>query len=315
MRTRFIRNILALCFSVSAISAAEAQTEMRMDVPGSWSLGVTCGMSDLWGDVGTESVIDHYNNSSYFNNPHFMGGIFTRYSFCPALAARLSANFGTLYATDQWNYNEAIKSPTLNSDAVQRYERHQDIKDYIWEGSLLFEFEPLRMNPEATIAHRSAQPYLLAGVGVFHYTPYSSLDGQWIKISDLHLEGDGFPVAGMPPKINYTQICIPLGVGYKFDIGPHLNLGLEYQFRFTMTDYLDGVSGKYIDPKYFNEFLSPQKAAQATLLANKTGEALGSSATVGPGDYRGNPNNKDSYSTISIIFYYKVKNHKIPWYE
>lgn len=315
MRTRIIRNILALCFSVSAITAAEAQTEMRLDVPGSWSLGVNFGMSDLWGDVGTMSVVDHYNNSSYFNSPHFLGGVFARYSICPALALRMSANYGSLYATDQWNYNQAVKAKTLNDDAIQRYERHQDIKDNIWEGSLLVEFDPLRMNPESKSAKRSGQPFIFAGIGVFHYTPYSSLYGQWIKISDLHLEGDGFPVAGMPPKINYTQMCIPLGIGYKFDIGPHLNLGIEYMYRFTMTDYLDGVSGKYIDPKYFNEFLSPQKAAQATLLANKTAQALGPSANVVPGDYRGNPGNNDSYSTISIIFYYKVKNHKIPWYE
>lgn len=315
MRTRIIRNILALCFSVSAITAAEAQTEMRLDVPGSWSLGVNFGMSDLWGDVGTASVIDHYNNSSYFNSPHFLGGIFTRYSISPAFAVRLSANYGSLYATDKWNYNQAVKAKSLNDDAVQRYERFQDVKDNIWEGNLLLEFDPLRMNPESKSAKRAAQPFIFAGVGVFHYTAFSSYYGQWIKINDLHLEGDGFPVAGMPPKINYTQLCIPLGIGYKFDIGPHLNLGVEYMFRFTMTDYLDGVSGKYIDPKYFDEFLSPQKAAQATALANKTKLAFGPSANVGPGDFRGNPSNNDSYSTISITFYYKVKNHKIPWYE
>jgi len=315
MRTKIIRNILTLCISALVTPAAvKAQTAMRLDVPDSWSLGVTTGMSDLWGDVGTKSVIDHYNNSSYSSNIHLMGGIFTRYSVCPAFAIRLSANFGTLYATDAWNKSEAEKAPTQNSDAFQRYERNQDAKDYVWEGNLLFEFNPLRLNPESKISHRSGQPFIFAGIGVFHYTPYSSLDGQWIKINDLHLEGDGWKFPGAPASINYTQLCIPLGIGYKFDIGPHLNLGLEYMYRLTFTDYLDGVSGKYIDPKYFSENLSPEQAAQATALANKTNLIVENSG-VGPGDYRGNPSNKDSYSTISIIFYYKVKNHHIPWYE
>jgi hypothetical protein len=34
----------------------------------------------------------------------------------------------------------------------------------------------------------------------------------------------------------------------------------------------------------------------------------------GANELRGNPSNKDGYSTIAISFYYRVKSKKIPWW-
>jgi len=313
MRTRFIRNILILFVCIFAVKDAKAQSFERLDVSGSWSLGFTCGMSDLWGDVGTQSIADHYNNGKYFNSMHFMGGVFGRLAIHPAFAVRLGINYGTVYATDTWNYNKAKNSPSIGTDAVQRYERFQDAKTNIWEGSMIFEIEPLRMNPESNIACRSGQPYLLGGLGYFHFQPYSSYGGSWVKIAPLHLEGDGFPIAGAPPLVNLYQWCVPLGAGYRFDIGPHLNIGIEYQWRMTFTDYLDGVSGKYIDPKYYDLYLSPANAALAKQMADKSGLAF-NKANFPAGTIRGNSSDNDSYSTISIILYWKVKPHHIPWW-
>jgi len=313
MRTRIIRNILVFCICVTSVAKVQAQSFERLDVSGSWAIGTTIGMSDLWGDVGTQSIMDHYNNGQYFNKPHFMGGIFARLAVHPAFAIRAGINYGTVYATDKWNYNAAVKDQTVGTDAVQRYERFQDAKTNIWEGSLLFELEPLRIDPMSTIACRAGQPYALFGLGYFHFQPYSSLNGGWVKTAPLHLEGDGFPGAGFPAQVNLYQMCIPLGFGYRFDIGPHLNLGIEYQWRMCFTDYLDGVSGKYIDPKYFDLYLSPGDAAIAKQMADKSHLAF----NVGPhapGDLRGNSSNNDSYSTISIILYWKVMVHHIPWW-
>ncbi len=151
-------------------------------------------------------------------------------------------------------------------------------------------------------------------MGYYHYQPYSSLGGGWQKIAPLHLEGDGFPVAGMPPLQNLYQWCVPLGAGVRFDIGPHLNIGMEYQWRMCFTDYLDGVSGKYIDPKYFDLYLSPADAALAKQMYDKSGLAF-YNAKNAVGANRGNPSNNDSYSTISIILYWKVLPHHIPWWS
>ena len=313
MRTSNIRNILLFCCCFAASTRAQAQSFERLDVSGSWAVGMTLGMSDLWGDVGTQSIVDHYNNGKYFSNMHFMGGVFGRFAVHPALALRLGISYGTVYASDAWNYDAAKKQTTIGGDAVQRYERFQDAKTNIWEGSLLFELEPLRMNPESNIACRSGQPYALFGLGYYHFQPMSSLNGNWVKIAPLHLEGDGFPGAGFPAQVNLYQMCIPLGVGYRFDIGPHLNLGLEYQWRMCFTDYLDGVSGKYIDPKYYDLYLSPADAALAKQMADKSTQAF-DKGKFAPGTLRGNSAVNDSYSTLSIILYWKVIPHHIPWW-
>lgn len=312
MRTRIIRNLFILCICVAAVNKSYAQSFERLDVSGSWSVGFNFGMSDLWGDVGTQSIKDHYTHG-YFNDMHFMGGVFGRFAVHPAFAIRLGVNYGTVYATDKWNFDQAKASPTMGTDAVQRYYRFQDAKTNIWEGTMLFEIEPLRVVPQSNIALRSCQPYILGGIGYFHYQPYSSLNGSWIKTAPLHLEGDGFPVGGMPALQNLYQWCVPLGAGVRFDIGPHLNLGMEYQWRMTFTDYLDGVSGKYIDPKYFDLYLTPADAAIAKQMADKSNQAF-YKATNMPGSLRGNPSINDSYSTISIILYWKVKPHHIPWW-
>jgi hypothetical protein len=314
MRTKLLRTILTVAFGAT-VAVAAAQTQVRLDAPQGWSLGTTFGMSDLWGNIGTKSVIDHYNNNYYSNNLHGMGGLFVRYSASPAFSFRLSANYGVLYATDQWNYKQEMKASNTSDDAYQRYARHQDIKDKIWEGTLEVEFVPRRLNLLNPGSQKSAQPYVHAGVGFFHYTPYGNLNGNWIKVHDLHLEGDGFKFAGAPSEYKLNGICIPVGVGYRFDIGQHLNLGLEYSYRLTFIGYMDNVSNKYIDPKYFQQYLSASDAVNATALANKSYQAIGPESTVGtPGNNRGNPSFNDSYSTISVIFYYKVKSHGVSWW-
>ena len=244
-----------------------------------------------------------------------MGGLFGRYSVHPSFAIRLGVSYGTLYATDQYNYEKAIKAKTVGEDPVQRYFRYQDIKSKMWEGNLTFEFEPLRLNPESRAAKRAGQPYVLAGIGYFHYTPYSSINGTWVKVNNLHLEGDGFPVSGMPAKIQLGQVCVPLGIGYKFDIGEHLNIGLEYEYRMTMTDYLDGVSNTYIDPKYFDQNLTPDKAAIAKDMYDRTWVNGINKRGIPAGTPRGNPSVNDSYSTISLVFFWKFKNREGNWWE
>ena len=109
MQARFFRNLLVLSLGLASVAfTANAQNASRIYVePDGWSLGMNVGESDLWGDVGTKSVIDHYTNSKYFDKMAFMGGLYGRYTVHPCFAIRLGINYGTLYATDKWNYDKA----------------------------------------------------------------------------------------------------------------------------------------------------------------------------------------------------------------
>lgn len=317
MQARFIRNLLVLCICMALMSrTAMAQNAARIYVePDGWSLGVNVGLSDLWGDVGTKSFMDHYTNSKYFDKVTFMGGMFARYSIHPCLDVRLNFAYGALYATDKWNYDLVKKASLQGDDSYQRYARAQNVKDYIFEGSVMFELLPFRMNPESRRASKRGQPYLAAGIGIFHFTPYSTVGNSptWVKIYDLHLEGQGW--GGSYPK-NYSlwQPAIPLGIGYRWDLGEHLNLGIEYIYRKTFTDYLDGVSGKYVSNADFAKHLSAHDAALAQQVADK-GYYLGLEQPNAPGNLRGIASNKDAYSTISITFSYKVPSRTRKWWH
>lgn len=320
MLYRMRSSILTLCIGVAAITPAKAQSPLYVEPPG-WSLGVNFGMADLWGDVGTKTIVDHYTNGKYFKNPHFMGGIFARYSFHPSFAVRLGANYGTLYATDSWNEKGFDKSTSVTDDAYQRYIRNLDIKTNVWEGNLLLELTPFRLfDLEGKLATKRFQPYLLAGVGAFHFKPtgeYYPRDlsggGAWTRMNDLHLEGQGFKFDGAPERYELWQISVPLGVGVRWDIGYQLSLGVEYLYRYTFFDYLDGVSGNYVDPRYFEANLTPNKTELANNMHDKSW-LIDPSISHYNGDVRGNSAVNDGYSTISVSFFYKIRRKADHWW-
>ena len=316
MTARFFRNILAGILSAGAVSSVSAQDASRVFVePMGWSVGMNVGMSDLWGNVGTQSVIAHYTNSKAFDKPCFIGGMLGRYTIHPCLAIRMMLNGGALYATDAWNYDLAKAATSQGDDAFQRYARHQDAKDYIIEASTLFEFTPFRTNPESRMAHRRGQMFFGAGVGGFYFVPYSTAgtSTHWVATYNLHLEGQGWG-AGYPANYSLFQPCIPIVVGYKWDLGQHLNLGIEWMYRLTFCKYLDGVSNTYIDTAAFSAHLSPNNAALAESIYDK-GYQYNLEPRNAPGNMRGTPNTNDSYSTITITFYYKVKNRMREWWR
>ena len=317
MQARFIRNFLMLCFGIAIAPAVEAQHAARIYIePDGWSMGMNVGMSDLWGDVGTKSPVVHYTNSKYFDKPAFVGGIFARYSVHPCFALKFKMNTGVLYTTDKWNYDLAKAATTQGQDGYQRYARGQNARDYIFEGSVLMEVNPFRFNPESAAAHKKGQIYFTAGIGIFHFTPYSTVaaTNTYVPTYNLSVEGQGFG-AGFPAKYSLWCPAVPLGVGWRWDLGQHINIGFEYLYRVTFTDYLDGVSGKYIDPTVFAKHLQASDAKKAIEVADKS-YFLGLAQPNVAGNLRGDPTNKDGYSTFSFVLYYKLlSRHKEWWHQ
>lgn len=316
MRAKSIRNLAILIMVVFTTTSSVAQDASRIYIePTGWSLGAHFGITDLWGDVGTKSILDHYSNSKYFDKMAVMGGMFGRYTIHPALAVRMSLSAGTLYATDEWNYDKAMISTSQGDDAYQRYARGQKIRSDVFEGSLLFEVTPFRWNSEKKMANRKGQLFFGVGAGYFHFTPYNTV-GTGVKfrqVYDLHIEGDGFG-AGYPDAYKLWQFCIPMVVGYKWDVGKHCNIGVEFMFRKTLFDYLDNVSGKYINPNEYAKHMSAKDAVIAAAVQDKAYLYKLQQPNVA-GNMRGNPDNNDSYSSINLTFYYKVFSRTKQWWK
>ena len=342
MRIHFLRGIVTtvvLGTLAASVSAQQKWTRYRapefVERPG-WSLGMNFGLSDLWGDVGTKSPVNHYINEKYWDKPHFMGGVFARYALHPGFVVRLGVNYGSLYANDNWNITAAKNASSLEDDAYQRYARNLDVKSNIWEGNLLFEINPRRLgNLEGKGAKKRMQPYLLIGGGGFHFRPKGTytprgtdgrVNGQsrQVDLYDLNLEGNGIIINDStaaslsftkPKAYSLWQAEIPLGLGLRWDVGNQLSLGIEYMYRYTFTDYLDNVSGFYVDPRIFDyeHAGDPQRAQMSKDMYDKSWQ-IDQNYSHGPTELRGNSSVPDGYSTIVISFYYRIKSKKTPWW-
>jgi hypothetical protein len=121
-----------------------------------------------------------------------------------------------------------------------------------------------------------------------------------VALQPLHLEGQGF--AEYPDRKQYklTQLNIPVGFGVKYYIRENLYIGFEVLHRKLFTDYVDDVSTNYVDPIYFDKYLTPANAAIARRLYYR-GKFSWAQSNPGAivGEIRGDPKQNDAYfSTI-----------------
>jgi hypothetical protein len=143
---------------------------------------------------------------------------------------------------------------------------------------------------------------VFAGVGFFHYKPYAldDLDNK-VFLQPLSTEGQGFAPGEKPYKL--TQFMIPVGIGAEYALNEDMRVGIEMGYRFLFTDYLDDVSGRYVD--------------QALLLANRGQQAVdlayrGNGIYPTAGEVRGNTFNKDAFYYVQLTFTIRPF---VDWYE
>ena len=90
--------------------------------------------------------------------------------------------------------------------------------------------------------------YELTAQGEFNFLPYSIGDDKhpYTTYTFFGLSGLYAPDASKP-----IQIAVPMGVGFKFNIGKKWGLGFELGFRETFTDHLDNLAG-IKDSEFYN---------------------------------------------------------------
>lgn len=191
----------------------------------------------------------------------------------------------------------------VKNTAIGRYNRNLSFRSPIREVNLLFEFHPLDFfrdfDPYAV--PKAYSPYIIGGVGYFHFNPQANLRGQWIDLKPLHTEGQGFQEYPASKEYSLNQLNFSYGFGFAYTVGDRVNLRLEYLIRKLNTDYLDDLHGRYIDPVIFSKYLTGNDLTNALLLNRRIRpEAKPNETTQSPGSIRGNPTNNDSYFTVSF---------------
>ena len=239
-------------------------------------LGVMAGISNYGGDLGAESFFKS------FSQTHAAFGGFFRYNVNNYVAARLNVYYGNISGDD------------AKANTQEREDRNLSFKSSMLEFGLTGEFNILGYQPYNL--ERIFSPYLFAGVAVFRYNPKTFYDGRWVELQPLGTEGQG--LSSQPDRDFYslTELAVPFGIGAKYAINDHWNLGLELGYRLTFTDYLDDVSTTYVD---VDELLT-NRGELAVALSNR------SNTPKAPGEGRGDPSDNDFYFiggfTISYNF-------------
>lgn len=152
----------------------------------------------------------------------------------------------------------------------------------------------------------AVRPYVLAGIGVFHFNPKGSVtnasgDKSWHYLQPLRLEGQGMAEYPDSKPYKLTQLNIPLGAGLKYYASERLNVSAELLYRKTFTDYIDDVSKKYIDATMYDKYLPAQDAALAYKLSDKSIGIIYPGMTRYPANtQRGDTKNGDTYFSVML---------------
>jgi len=266
-------------------------------------VGLNFGPTFFLGDLG----VDPNTVSSYvktINDPlkKFMKGAYASIYPKEWLGIRVAV---------QHTYLEGSDANISSSDKASKYrrERNLDFRTNTWEVYAAAEFYPTMFFKRNDIEYSPRlRPYIFAGVGAFHFNPQGSLTDQngkttWHDLHPLHTEGQGFPEYPNRKTYSLTQINIPMGAGVKYKLTEKYNLGLEFLYRKTFTDYIDDLSTTYINKTLFSKNLPATDAYMAMRLYDKAPSSTSRTSSV---IKRGNPNKNDTYFSFALKFGIKL---------
>lgn len=266
-----------IIFIFFAFSSAYAQRHPNKPY-NSNDIGIFLGGSYYLGDL---------NPTRHFFMTQPAAGVFYRFNVNYRLAFRGGFNFGSIQGDD---------SQTDNPDQL---ERNLNFKSRIEEFYAQAEFNFW----EYKVGHTDFifAPYVFAGLSGFHFNPMANYGNQWIYLQPLSTEGQKTSQDPTHKPYKLYQVAIPFGLGFKLSLSNQIGIGFEWGPRKTFTDYLDDVSGKYVDPVQ----LSKEKGGLAAILSNRTKNPSDFINDVGK--LRGNPNTKDWYFFYGIVISFKLK--------
>lgn len=226
---------------------------------------------ELGGFYGGSYYTGELNRAGHFNPnmTHRAYGIYFREALNSRWALRIGGYMGDVSGADSLSSSEVNQGRNLS------------FSSRVIEGSFLVEFNFLHYH--SFVKEDYFSPYLFGGLGIFHFNPTATLNGNSYELQSIQTEGIAYR------KLSTAFI---IGTGLKFKFSHRILFGLEWGLRRTVTDYLDDVSGFYPqDPGSMDN--------TAVGLSNRSFEQ-GNDGQNNWGSQRGNPTDKDWYSFAGL---------------
>ena len=203
-----LKHLLLVVAMFTCISLYSQKTQFP------WEFGLNVGLSSLGGDLVENDII-------ILSQPSFSASALIRRRLGNSFALRGQIMYGGLNSDD----NE-VGFPS----------RGWSSETSVIEPSLALEFEPFNGKRFADGARGKSilSPYVSAGVG---YGIWGDVDVDFNGATNSDIAADITDEAD-----DSGGVVIPLGVGLKYYISPKASLGLDFTYRMTGADLIDGVS-------------------------------------------------------------------------
>ncbi|MCA6378384.1 MAG: hypothetical protein IM574_12060 [Cytophagales bacterium] len=266
-------------------------------------VGFSINALNYFGDLApTPST---FSTDISFTAPSFGLSLFHR--FGPRYTLQVQYLYASLKGSDQ-------ESASKDNENKFRYQRNMSFRNRIHELSAVAYFD-LFENQATYISRVGWTPYAYIGLAAFYQNPQAQAPtndlrgsalaeaGQWVDLQPLKTEGNSYSL---------IQFAVPFGAGARFRINEVFDLWADIGFRYTFTDYLDDVSGNYVDLNTLSTLGQAMAYRTNELAGYPTSGGVPSDlagVNVQPGygkagDKRGSPNQNDIYMVTSIRLTY-----------
>lgn len=211
------------------------------------SVGMSFDALNYFGDLAPTS--SNVSTNISFTRPAF--SVFGVYRYLPNLSFRGSFSWGRLAGDD------FESSDPYGEQSKYNYVRNASFRNDIMELAFVGIWD-LFPNHGTFFTRVSFTPYVYAGGAVFYHNPkgkapeFDILDqplaeaGEWVALRPLGTEGQQSEHYDVK-AYSTIQASIPLGIGIRTELDTRLDFEFEIGYRHLFTDYIDDVSGMYVD--------------------------------------------------------------------
>lgn len=277
-----MREMKKLLFVFSLILLSSVGFSQRYNL----GFGLRAGASNFLGDIGGGDVARGFVYNMELKDTRWAVGPFVRWRFHPLYALQGGVTYARLQGNDANAENRARRGRNLSfqndifdiNAKIEFYPQILHISDVGYTGRYRIDF----------------QAYFFTGIGGVVHSPKADYNGTKVKLRPLMTEG-----------VSYSPVALnmPYGFGFFFTYKRNHRFGFEYSWSWTFTDYLDDISGTYVDA---SEMSSDPNAA---VLANRWAGIGDVPAAVqyGPGSPRGDATDRDNFMIMSVSYSYLIR--------
>lgn len=250
-------------------------------------VGFGIGKSVYWGDLNAPEF-----STNLKNNGGLALQVHGKHLYSNYLGFKVNFLLGKIKADDKL------------SGLDWQVARNLNFKSNLYELSLTGEFYIFGYNP--LLNDNVFSPYITAGISGFYMNPTTEYKGATYELQPLGTEGQGNGKYGN--KYSKYNLGLPFGAGAVIRLSESMDISFDVIARRTFTDYIDDISGAYIN---YNE-LASINGEMAAILSDRTPEYLGINEPLNrsTGEKRGGQDVKDWYFTAMVTFGFNLTDYE-----